>query len=114
MKKFLSAMILVAAIVFVVAPNGTAEARDVYIRSYSDGDAVYLMTETVQKHYVGGGSYTFTVKVGSGSRLTYIDYEIYNGSEGWGYENSEGYRGSCYDGSSPIAAKLCDYLRQNF
>ena len=75
---------------------------------------LYLMTETVKKHYVGGGSYTCTVKVGSGSRLTYIDYEIYRGSEGWGYENSEGYRGQVYDGSSPIAAKLCDYLRRNF
>lgn len=114
MKKFLSAMILVAAIVFVVAPNNSAEARDVYIGSYSDGDAVYLMTETVQKHYVGGGSYTFTVKVGSGSRLTYIDYGFFFEHPDWGYRNSEGYRGNCYDGSSPIAAKLCDYLRQNF
>ena len=114
MKKFLSAMILVAAIVFVVAPNNSAEARDVYIGSYSDGDAVYLMTETVQKLRVGGGGYTCTVKVGSGSRLTYIDYVIAFSHPDWGYRNSEGYRGNCYDGSSPIAAKLCDYLQRNF
>lgn len=112
-KKFFAVFFLTAALV-VVGQSNYAEARDVYIGSYSDGDEVYLMTETVQKHYVGGGSYTFTVKVGNGNRRTRINYEIYNGSEGWGYENSEGYRGLCYDGSSPIAAKLCTYLRNNF
>ena len=114
MKKIFMVMMLAAAMIFVVGQSNSAQAYDVYIGSYSDGDAVYLMTETVQKHYVGGGSYTFTVKVGSGSRFTHINYEIYRGSEGWGYENSEGYRGQVYDGRSPIAAKLCDYLRRNF
>ena len=112
MKKIFITMFLAFAIVFVV--GNSAEARDVFIGRYSDGDEVYLMTETVQRLRVGAGGYNCTVKVGYGSRFTHINYGFFAESDGWNYRNSEGYRGRVYDGSSPIAARICDYLRRNF
>ena len=114
MRKIFVAMMLAVAMIFVVGQSNYAEARDVYIGSYSDGDAVYLMTKTVGKIRASAGCYKCTVKVGQGNRIAYINYDFFGESDGWYYKNSEGYRGQVYDGSSPIAAKLCDYLRRNF
>ncbi len=105
MKKIFMAMMLAVAIVFVV--GNSAEARDVFIGRYSDGDEVYLMTETVGRIAHG---YECTVRAGR----SYINYSIYMIDGSWKYSNSEGYRGRVYDGSSPIAARICDYLRSNF
>ena len=45
MKKFFSVMFLIAAIIFVVVPSNSAEARDVYIGSYSEQAAVLTLAQ---------------------------------------------------------------------
>ena len=117
-KKFFAAMILAFALV-VAGQTSTAEAGEVYVGSYSDGTAVYLLTHTVQRrsesaasvHEDGGGGYVCTVRAGG----DYLDYTFtLSAARGWQYRNSEGYHGYVYDGSSPVAASICDYLRNNY
>ncbi len=111
MKKFFSVMLLAAILIF--ATNNQAEAREVYVGSYSDGSAVYLLTESVQKRY--GDVYNCRVRAGR----DYLNYEFWLGRTNsrtvdWAYKNSEGYRGLVYDGSSPVAASILNYIRNNF
>ena len=112
MKKFLSVMFLIA--VFVIGQNNSAEAGDVYIGSYLDGNEVYLMTETVQKIPAGGGCYKCTVKVDIDGTFVQVDYDFFCEPDGWYYKNSEDFKGWVYDGRAPMAAKILDYLRQNY
>ena len=114
MKKFLSAMFIFAAFMLVIGQNNSAAAGDVYLGSYLDGDEVYLMTETVKKIPAGGGYYKCTVKVGTDEFFAQIDYDFFCEPDGWYYKNSEDFKGWVYDGRAPIAAKICDYLRQNY
>ncbi|MBR1647895.1 MAG: hypothetical protein IJ685_14155 [Selenomonadaceae bacterium] len=108
MKKFLSVMILAAAIIFV-GQNNHAAAAEVYVGTYSDGDAVYLLTETI--YHPLRRSYKCTVRAGR----SYIDYRFLCNDDHtvWSYTNSEGYRGSVYDGSSPVASNILNYMRNN-
>ena len=109
MKKIFVAMMLAVAMIFVVGQSNYVEARDVYIGNYSDGTAVYLLTQTVYRS--NSGRYTCTVRAGG----DYLNYTfLLTATRGWMYTNSEGYSGQVYNGSSPIAPKLCDYLRRNF
>ncbi len=111
MKKIFITMFLAFAIVFVV--GNSAEAREVYVGSYSDGTSVYLLTETVQKRlWAKARGYSCKVRAGG----SYLDYTFWFGgySADWYYNNSEGYESKVYDGSSPVAARICDYLRSNF
>lgn len=112
LKNFFAAMILAAALI-VVGQTSTAQASEVYVGSYSDGTAVYLLTETIRKPT--SGYYTCTVRAGG----DYLNYEFQYvkglrgvGGGGWYYSNSEGYSGDVYDGSSPVAAAICDYCRR--
>ena len=116
MKKLLSVMLLAAVLIFV--GNNQAEAREVYVGSYSDGSSVYLLTESVSKSpggVSGGNVYNCRVRAGR----DYLSYEFWLGRTGsrtvdWAYKNSEGYSGLAYDGSSPVAAAILNYLRNNF
>ena len=107
-KKLFAAMILAFAL--VVAGQNTVEAAEVYVGSYSDGTAVYLLTHTIkERNYSDSVHYWCTVRAGG----DYLDYEFWvSGARGWQYKNSEGYHGYVYDGSSPVAANICDYLRR--
>lgn len=104
MKKILSVMLLAAVLIIVGGQNNQAEAREVYMGSYSDGTSVYLLTETVA--YLGRGI-DCTVRAGR-------DYLKYSFSLSGDYSNSEGYRGNIYDGSSPVARNIFTYIRNNF
>ena len=99
MRKFFVTMMLAVALVLV---SSQAEAREVYVGTYSDGTAVYLLTETVR--YAGRNtsiSFWATVRAGS----DYIDYTF----EGNMYTNSEGYSGNINDGYSPVARAIYNY-----
>ena len=114
MKKLLSVMLLAAVLIFV--GNNQAEAREVYVGSYSDGSSVYLLTDTVNRK-PGGADYIYTCRVRAGR--DYLSYEFWLGRTGsrtvdWAYKNSEGYSGLAYDGSSPVAAAILNYIRNNF
>ena len=108
MKKFFSVIIL--ASVLILFGNNQAEAREVYVGSYSDGTGVYLLTETVHYHAVGGGAWDCKVRAGN----DYLNYQFWVEDTGWQYKNSEGYHGYTYDGSSPVAAAILNYIRNNF
>ena len=50
MKKIFAALILAFVLVLAGGQMSAAEAREVYVGTYDDGRAVYLLTETIQKH----------------------------------------------------------------
>ena len=100
-------MLLAFAIIFV---SNQAEAREFYVGSYSDGSAVYLITESVRYHSAGrAGAWECSVRAGR----DYLNYQFWVEDTGWQYSNSEGYHGFVYDGSSPVAAAILNYLRSN-
>ena len=107
MRKVFVTMLLAVTLIFI---GSQAEAREVYVGSYSDGTAVYLMTETISKNYSKSRfRYTCTVRAGG----NYLNY-IFEGDRNMDdmsttYRNSEGYSGRVYDGSSPVAAAICNY-----
>ena len=127
MKKFFVTMMLAVALVFV---GSQAEAREVYVGSYtekvkltveynkvphyevyvgsySDGTAVYLLTDSIRSNgRQGVQDYTCRVRAGR----DYLDYHFWYGNV-WEYSNSEGYSGRVYDGSSPVAAAILNYIR---
>ena len=109
MKKIFSVMLLAAVLILV--GNNQAEAREVYVGSYSDGSSVYLITESVRYRAAGrAGAYDCRVRAGR----DYLNYKFWAEDKGWVYENSEGYSGSVYSGSSPVAAAILNYLRNNY
>ncbi len=104
MRKIFVTMMLAVALIFI---GSQAEAREVYVGSYSDGTAVYLLTETIDRGGPGSRlrntswSLFCTVRAGN----DYLDYWF----EGTDYVNSEGYRGNINDGSSPVARAIYNY-----
>lgn len=108
MKKFFAAMILAFAL--VVAGQTNVEAGEVYVGNYSDGSAVYLLTDTVSIQSYS--PYRFTCRVRAG--YDYLNYSFYpyNGSPY--YRNSEGYSGYVNGGASPVASSIYRYVVNNF
>ncbi len=109
MKKILSVTLLAAILIFVAGSQ--AEAREVYVGNYSDGSSVYLLTETVKRQvWAHAGGFTCTVRAGR----DYLDYTFWGDDRrGYQYENSEGYKGWLYNGSSPVADAIFTYVRRN-
>ena len=108
-KKIFSVMILAAALI-LVSGQSQAEAAEVYVGSYSDGSAVYLLTHTIViKSY---RPYTFNCRVRAG--YDYLDYYFFpvNGSPY--YRNSEGYEGYVNGGASPVASNIYRYVVNNW
>ncbi len=105
MKKFFSVMLVAVSLFFI---TNQAEAREVYVGRYSDGTAVYLLDDTVkERNYENSATFWCRVRAGR----VYLDYDFWwvrGGS--WQYRNSEGYSGYVYDGSSPVAAAIMDYI----
>ena len=110
-KKFFVTMMLAVALVFI---GSQAEAREVYVGSYSDGTPVYVLTETIftTSDEERGGSFGTS---GGGCRVRagrdYLDYRFWTESDGVHYRNSEGYYGRINDGSSPVAKAIFNYIR---
>ncbi|MBR1647240.1 MAG: hypothetical protein IJ685_10760 [Selenomonadaceae bacterium] len=105
-KKLFAAMIFAFAL--VVTGQTNVEAAEVYVGSYSDGTAVYLLTETIDR-YTRNTSYEVTCAVRAGNDYLQYGFERINGRVA--YRNSEGYHGYIDDGSSPVAAAIYRYLR---
>ena len=109
MKKIFATMLLAVTLIFI--SNSQVEAREVYVGRYSDGSSVYLLTETVEKRaWAHAGGFTCTVRAGR----DYLDYTFWgDGTRGYQYENSEGYKGRLYNGTSPIADEIFNYVWNN-
>ena len=108
-KKFFAAMILAFALV-VAGQNSTAQAEEVYVGSYSDGTAVYLLTHTVTIE--SNSPYRFTCTIRAGRDYLNYSFYPYNGSPY--YRNSEGYSGYVNGGSSPVASNIYRYVVNNY
>ena len=107
-KKFAVMMLLAVAIIFV---SNQAEAREVYVGSYSDGTKVYLITNSVRYYSVGrAGAWECSVR----ASRDYLNYQFWVEDTGWQYNNSEGYHGYVYNGSSPVAAAILNYIRNHY
>ena len=101
LKKICAVIFLSVAIIFVTGQN-QVEAREVYVGSYSDGTAVYLLTESIAH---GARGVNCTVRAGR----DYLTYWLgwYNSKPY--YRNNEGYEGYVFDGRSPVAAAIWNY-----
>ena len=106
MRQFALMVMLAVALIFATSQNNQVEASEVYVGSYSDGTAVYVLTETIGLRKVGGGVYYCTVRAGQ----DYINYDFWS-EDDYKYKNSEGYHGYVYDGTSPVAAAIFDYIK---
>ena len=108
-KRFSLMLVLITAFI-IINGNNPVEAREVYVGSYSDGTAVYLLDETIkERNYSNSVRYWCTVRAAQ----DYIDYEFWAGSNSsstWYYKNSEGYSGAVYDGSSPVATAILNHI----
>ena len=103
LKKIFSTLLLCLALTLV--GNSQAEAREVYVGSYSDGTSVYLLTDTV-----AGGPSSFDCKVRAG--YDYIQYSFFmRGSDPY-YRNNEGYEGYVYGGQSPVAKSIWEWVHK--
>lgn len=110
-KRF--GLAVMVALAFFIAGGGTptAEARNVYVGTYSDdGSDAYLMTETVNIHSRGPLSFSCTVYA-TGDYLRY-NFFWRNGQSY--YRNSWGYEGYTFGGQSPVAAGIYNYVAHNF
>ena len=106
MKKIFSIMLLAMTLLFI---TNQVEAREVYVGSYNDGTAVYLLTESVMSNgRQGVQDYTCKVRAGR----DYLFYHFWYENSGWKYDNNEGYSGSVYNGRSPVAAAILNYIRR--
>lgn len=105
MKKIFSVIILAAVLIFL--GNNQAEAREVYVGSYSDGTAVYILTETIERNGPGSrfrnSSITCMCTVRAGNDYLQYWFELDE------YKNSEGYHGKINDGKSPVARAIYNY-----
>lgn len=103
MKKFLSMMILMIVIIFADCQEKIF-AQDVYCGTFRDGNAAYLMTETVS-----GVFYDFTCKVKAvkNSSVTYINYRFkWTGGKSYPtFTNSQGFSGRI-DDTIPVTSKI--------
>ena len=106
LKKVFTALLLAVTLIFVSTQDNIAEAREVYVGSYSDGTNVYLLTETIRQ--VGGGRWC-SCRVRAGR--DYLNYDFSRNGGNPTYENSEGYRGHVYDGRSPVALAIWNYIQ---
>ena len=63
-KKFSFVLVLLTALI-IIGGNNQAEAREVYVGSYSDGTAVYLLTDSIRSNgRQGVQDYTCRVRAG--------------------------------------------------
>ncbi len=105
MKKVLATMFLAAALIFVGAQDNTAEAYRVHMGYYSDGNAVYLLTETI-----AGSRSNFSCDVVAGYSRLHYNFYYRNGSPY--YRNNEGYAAYVFGGQSPVAANIWNFVQR--
>lgn len=106
LKKISVMMLLMFAIMFSGVTTNEAYAREVYVGTYSDGTAAYLLTHTINIHSRRPYSFSCTV-YSAGSNL---HYNFFNNNGSPYYRNSWGYEGYVYGGQSPVAANIYQYV----
>lgn len=110
MKKFLSVMLLIFAIIFVGAQK--VSAYDNYIGTYHTGYSAYIMTETIwyNTYYPADATkVSCTIRACKGNSTIYITYNYWKDYNTWYYSNSQGYSGYI-DSSANISRKALYYI----
>ncbi|MBE8955744.1 MAG: hypothetical protein SR2Q5_08850 [Quinella sp. 2Q5] len=106
-KKIFVAMALAFALIVGMSK---ADAADVYMGNYSDGSAVYLMTNTVVIRSYSPLSFNCRVRAGR----DYLNYRFFARGGSPYYRNNEGYEGYVFGGQSPVAANIYRYVLNNY
>ena len=106
-KRFIIMVVLAVTVIFA---QSQAEAAEVHVGNYSDGSAVYLITESV--NIKGRVPYSFTCMVRAGQ--DYLQYSFFPLKGSPYYRNSEGYEGYVNGGASPVAASIYRYVLKNW
>ena len=109
-KKLLAACCLAFALIAAAAPSPTAEARDYYVGTYSDGTAAYIVTESV--NISSYSPYTFTCTVHYAGNYIYYSFYPVNGNPY--YHNSEGYHAYVFGSGSPVAEGIYRFVVHNY
>lgn len=103
-KIFLMAILTLSLI--AVSSQSKVEAAEVYVGNYSDGTAVYLITQSVNIQSYRPYTFTCAVRVG----YDYLKYAFFPRNGSPYYRNSEGYEGYVNDGASPVASSIYRYV----
>ena len=111
-KKFVSAIILTFTLMISAAQ---VEASDIYVGTFKDGHDAYLVTSSICHNATVGraGNYHCKVKAIKNGKSFHIDYFFYADSEGWHYENSQGFKGIVSPSKSPVTQKILDTVIEN-
>ena len=111
MVKKIALFLVLAAALAVGGWQGTpAEARPVYVGTYSDGSDAYLLTDTVYIQSRHPYRFSCTIKYYN----SYLDYSFFPSNGSPYYRNSEGYEGYVFGGESPVAAGIYRYVVNNW
>lgn len=109
MAKKIFMMMLLAVSIMLVGIQNPAEAREQYVGNYSDGSAVYLLTQSVNIESYSPYTFSCSIRVGR----DYIDYLFFPRNGSPYYRNSEGYEGFVNE-ASPVAAAIYRYVVNNW
>ena len=114
MKQLFMMMLLAVTFILVGGQVNQVEAADYYVGTYKDGNDAYLMTETIRHDntVARAGIWYCTVKAVKGNNAFYIDYTFYADSEGWKYQNTQGFHAKVTY-RTPIAQRILDYMVPN-
>lgn len=114
LKKISALIVLLTAILFSTTNVQSVEAAEVFVGRYSDGSDVYLITESINIESRSPYRFNCTVRAGQGRSYDYLRYNFfpYNGSPY--YRNSEGYEGYVFEGLSPVARNIYNYVKENY
>ena len=111
LKKISALIVLFTAIVFSTTNIQTVEAAEIYVGSYSDGSDVYLITESINIESRSPYAFNCTVRAG---KYDYLRYEFFPYNRSPYYRNSEGYEGYVFEGASPVARRIYNYVKENY
>lgn len=110
MKKFFLGIILTCALIFSGSQNNQAEAYNYDVGIYSQsGLRGYLMTETIRTNY-SNGSFSCTVVCYPSNRPYYINYQFYQGRNGFVFRNSDGYSAQLSAYYTPVEFNVYRYV----
>ena len=104
-KKFFAVLLLTAALL-IVGQASNAEAGRVTVGYYSDGTPAVLLT-----HTIAGSRNNFSCDVIAGG--DYLHYNFWVSRGGPYYRNSWPAEGYVYGGSSPVAARIWEYVQNH-
>jgi len=109
MKKFFSAMFLAVAIIFCSQIN-SAEAYDYDLGIFPEsGLRGYLMTETVRMN-PSNGTFSCTIVCYPSGRPYRINYDFWQGSNGFYFRNSDGYSEQLSAYRTPVEYNAYRYI----